>query len=127
MSPLFTKYGWKKPSMAPYLLTYTAGVLAGVCELSPRPINTTNNNNIDPVSDEGKKTFLAVYTIGLLKTGLAADKAQQASTRMATALGLVKGGVAISGANTWLGRSLPPAGNERDNLVAAMDGFVTIA
>lgn len=128
VSPFFEKYGWKKPSLPPYLLTYAGGMLAGLCEVgSVRPTNTATKAAINPESDEGKKVFLATYTVGLLRTGLPPDKLKSGAARMATALGLAKGGVAISAGSTWLGRSLPPAGGERDALVAALDGYVTIA
>lgn len=102
VSPFFNKYGYTKPSFPPYLLTYSAGVIAGLVELSPRP--KSGANVVDPQSVTGKQLFLAIYTDGLFKTGLPADKVKAGAVKMALALGLVKAVANIAGNCTWLNR-----------------------
>lgn len=102
VSPFFQKYGYNKPTMPPYLLTYAAGVIAGLTELPCRP--KSGANSVDPLSVTGKQLFLAVYTDGLIKTGLPADKAKAGAVKMALALGLAKAVANIPANSSWLNR-----------------------
>lgn len=127
LSNVFAAVGYKKPTLPSYLLTWVAGNLATLVQFPCAP--NIKGVLMDRTQAVYKRVFLAFYCLNLVQTPTVdAAKALDAGRRMAKALGLVKtaGHTAVDPDATWLGRPLPPAGNLRNQMLAATDGFVTM-